>query len=100
MNLEEEFSMFLVVQNITVKSENRQKAIDALANRTILKEQKGFIDLSVMNNQDKEDVIGVIGRWESKADWQAWENHEDRDKVETFPTENVETAFYELIGQV
>lgn len=92
--------MFIVVQKLTVASENREKLIDSLTGRKILKEQKGFIDLSVMNHQDEDNVVGVIGRWESKADWQAWEDDADRDKVESVPTENVETDFYEVIGQV
>lgn len=88
--------MFIVVQKITVEENNVQALIDSLSGRDILTEQKGFVDLSVMKHQDEKNVVGVIGRWESKEDWKAWEDTDDRQEVKSVDIVSADTNFYEL----
>lgn len=92
--------MFIVVQKITVEENNVQALIDSLSGRNILTEQKGFVDLSVMRHQDEKNVVGVIGRWESKEDWRAWENTDDREEVKSVDIVSADTNFYELENSV
>lgn len=92
--------MFIVVQKITVEENNVQALIDSLSGRDILTEQKGFVDLSVMRHQDEKNVVGVIGRWESKEDWRAWEDTDDREEVKSVDIVSADTNFYKLENSV
>lgn len=69
--------MFVVIQKLTVKADQVEELVNDLSSREVLKEQAGFIDLSVLRG-DEENTVSVIGRWESKEDWQAWENTSSR----------------------
>lgn len=92
--------LFIVVQKITVEENDVQALIDSLSSRDVLTEQKGFVDLSVMRHQDENNVVGVIGRWESKEDWRAWEDTDTREEVKSVDIKNAETNFYELENTV
>lgn len=92
--------MFIVVQKLTVEENDVQALVDSLSSRDVLTEQKGFVDLSVMKHQDENNVVGVIGRWESKEDWSAWEDTDSREDAKSVDTVNVETDFYELENTV
>lgn len=76
--------MFVVVQRLLVDKENTEKVIAGLADREMITEQEGFVDLSILKAEEDEndkDVIGVIGRWKSREAWSKWEESPDRDKV-------------------
>lgn len=88
--------MFVVVQKIMVDENNVDALIESLSSRDVLSEQEGFVDLSVMRHQDEKNVVGAIGRWESKDAWRAWEDTDTRDEVKSVDIKEVETNFYEL----
>lgn len=88
--------MFVVVQKIMVDENNVDALIESLSSRNVLSEQEGFVDLSVMRHQDEKNVVGAIGRWESKDAWRAWEDTDTRDEVKSVDIKEVETNFYEL----
>lgn len=88
--------MFVVVQKIMVDENNVDALIESLSSRNVLSEQEGFVDLSVMRHQDEKNVVGAIGRWESKDAWRAWEDTDTRDEVKSIDIKEVETNFYEL----
>ena len=88
--------MFVVVQKIMVDENNVDALIESLSSRDVLSEQEGFVDLSVMRHQDEKNVVGAIGRWESKDAWRAWEDTDTRDEVKSIDIKEVETNFYEL----
>lgn len=92
--------MFVVVQKITVEENDVEALIDSLSSRDVLTKQDGFVDLSVMKHQDEENVVGVIGRWESKDAWRAWEDTDTREEVKSVDIKNAETNFYELENTV
>ncbi len=76
--------MFVVSQRLLVEKENTEKVIAGLADREIITEQEGFVDLSILKAEEDDngkDVIGVIGRWESKDAWSKWEESPDRDQA-------------------
>lgn len=88
--------MFVVVQKIMVDENNVDALIESLSSRDVLSEQEGFVDLSVMRHQDEKNVVGAIGRWESKDAWRAWEDTDTHDEVKSVDIKEVETNFYEL----
>ena len=88
--------MFVVVQKIMVDENNVDALIESLSSRDVLSKQEGFVDLSVMRHQDEKNVVGAIGRWESKDAWRAWEDTDTRDEVKSVDIKEVETNFYEL----
>lgn len=88
--------MFVVVQKIMVDENNVDALIESLSSRDVLSEQEGFVDLSVMRHQDEKNVVGAIGRWESKDAWRAWEDTDTRDEVKSVDIKEVETNLYEL----
>jgi heme-degrading monooxygenase HmoA len=73
--------MFLVIQKMTGKKEDLDKFAEALGNRTALKEQDGFVDLTVLRNTDDGKEMTVIGRWKSEDAWAAWESTDTREEV-------------------
>lgn len=93
-------TLYIVVQKMTVSEENVQALLDSLTGRTVLSEQPGFVDLTVMKHQDDSRVVGVIGRWEDKDAWAAWENTDTRQEVKSVDVLDVQTDFYFLEGQV
>jgi heme-degrading monooxygenase HmoA len=88
--------MFVVVQKLTVEKENVDALVDSLSSRDVLTEQDGFVDLSVMKHQGEDNVVGVIGRWESKDAWRAWEDTDTREEVKSVDIVDAKTDFYEL----
>lgn len=53
--------MFVVIQKLTVKADQVEELVNDLSSREVLKEQAGFIDLSVLRG-DEENAVSVIGR--------------------------------------
>ncbi|KAA9301217.1 MULTISPECIES: antibiotic biosynthesis monooxygenase [Aerococcus] len=75
--------MFVILQKITTEAEHTEDVIKKLGDREIITEQDGFVDMSVLKGEEQEDgkdVIFVIGRWENKDAWAAWEASDKRDQ--------------------
>lgn len=95
--------MYIINQKVTLKEGHTDAFINNLTNRKVLAEQAGFIDLTVMRHEDETNTVGLIGRWEDKASWAAWENTDKRQDLSN--EEEVEviemvTDKYESIGEV
>lgn len=81
--------MFLVMQHIKPKAGKMDSITEKLKNREIIKEQPGFMNLSISKGLE-EDLIVVLGSWKSEEAWKNWEESEDRKKVEDPSEEEIE----------
>lgn len=72
--------MFVALREITVTEGNADKVVEQFSSPSVIEEQDGFVDLSVMKKKkkraDKEETVVVMIRWESEDHWKKWETSE------------------------
>lgn len=64
------------MKTLVVEEGYSEAMVEKFAAEGIIEEQPGFIDLSVVKKRKKKqgnEELLVLIRWESEADWQAWE---------------------------
>ncbi len=67
--------MFVILRKMVVTEGNADKVVEQFSNRSLVREQEGFVDLTVMKQKARrgEEEVVVIIRWESEAHWKQWE---------------------------
>lgn len=72
--------MFVALREITVTEGNADKVVENFSKPSVIEEQDGFVDLSVMKKKqkrgEKEETVVVMIRWESEEHWKKWETSE------------------------
>jgi heme-degrading monooxygenase HmoA len=94
--------MMTIVSRVRIKEGDEPTWDDVFRERaSAAREQPGFVSVQLAIPLDAPDERVVIGSWQTRADWEAWHNHdafvETRKRLEAVEEEKAQERWHEVI---